>query len=124
MAELAAQWPSSRPATTGALLEAGAAILGVAFLVKARCWPLNFWLPGTYGAAGAPVAAVFAILTKVGVYALLRLWLLLLRRSRESHLRRSAVAWLFGWRHAHAWRSAPSACSAHRHLRATGGVHA
>jgi len=40
-------------------------------------WPLCFWLPRTYGAASAPAAAVFAILTKVGVYAVLRLSLLL-----------------------------------------------
>jgi multicomponent K+:H+ antiporter subunit D len=56
-----------------ALFDAAAAILGVAFLTKAGCWPLNFWLPGTYAAASAPAAAAFAILTKVGIYALLRL---------------------------------------------------
>lgn len=55
------------------LFDAAAAILGVAFLTKAGCWPLNFWLPGAYAAASPPVAAAFAILTKVGVYALLRL---------------------------------------------------
>src|SRR5690606_29902464 len=33
-----------------ALFEAGAAILGVAFFVKAGIWPLNFWLPSTYAA--------------------------------------------------------------------------
>lgn len=58
------------------LLEAGAAVLGVAFLVKAGMWPLGFWLPTTYAAASAPAAALFAILSKVGVYAVLRLWLL------------------------------------------------
>ena len=58
------------------LLHAGAAILAVAFLAKAALWPLNFWLTPAYGAASAPAAAVFAILTKVGVYALLRLWTL------------------------------------------------
>ena len=42
-----------------ALLDAGAAILGIAFLVKAGSWPLNFWLPGAYSVALAPVAAVF-----------------------------------------------------------------
>ena len=56
-----------------ALLEAGAAILGVAFLVKAGIWPLCFWLPRTYGAAAPPVAALFAIMTKVGIYIILRL---------------------------------------------------
>lgn len=58
------------------LAEAGAAILAVAFLVKAGIWPLNFWLPNAYAAAVAPVAAIFAIMTKVGVYILLRLSLL------------------------------------------------
>ena len=56
----------------GTLFELGAALLGVVFLVKAAAWPLNFWLPGAYAAAAPPVAGVFAILTKVGVYALLR----------------------------------------------------
>jgi len=59
------------------LLETGAAALIVAFLVKAGMWPLSFWLPGTYAAAAAPVAAVFAIMTKVGIYALLRFSFLL-----------------------------------------------
>ncbi|HLS81588.1 MAG TPA: monovalent cation/H+ antiporter subunit D [Steroidobacter sp.] len=60
-----------------ALFEAGAAILGVAFLVKAGVWPLSFWLPSAYSAASAPVAAIFAIMTKVGVYAVLRVGTLL-----------------------------------------------
>ena len=58
------------------LLHAGAAILGVAFLAKAALWPLAFWLPPAYAAASAPAAALFAILSKVGVYAVLRLWTL------------------------------------------------
>jgi multicomponent K+:H+ antiporter subunit D len=65
------------PENTRALLHAGAAILGIAFLVKAAMWPLGFWLPRTYAAAPAPVAAMFAVMTKVGVYVLLRLSLLL-----------------------------------------------
>lgn len=72
MADLAVRLPlvaaESRP-----LLEAGFAILGLAFLVKAGMWPLSFWLPTTYSAAGAPVAGMFTIMTKVGVYVLLRL---------------------------------------------------
>lgn len=59
------------------LLEAAAATLGIVFLVKAGMWPLSFWLPTTYSAATPPVAAVFAIMSKVGVYVLLRLTLLL-----------------------------------------------
>lgn len=76
MADLAVHIPAIR-AEDRALLEAGAGILAIAFLVKAGMWPLCFWLPGTYAAAPAPVAAIFAILTKVGVYIVLRLWLLL-----------------------------------------------
>lgn len=75
MADLAARVPLIAESDRG-LLEAGAAILGVAFLVKAGMWPLGFWLPTTYAAASAPVAALFAIMTKVGVYAVLRLSLL------------------------------------------------
>ncbi|MET4684283.1 monovalent cation/H+ antiporter subunit D [Brevundimonas faecalis] len=65
------------PAHDRALFHIGCAVLGVAFLVKAAAWPLGFWLPGAYAAASAPVAAVFAILSKVGVYVILRLATLL-----------------------------------------------
>jgi multicomponent K+:H+ antiporter subunit D len=75
MADLAARMPGIR-AEDRALLEAGAGILGTAFLVKAGMWPLCFWLPATYAAAPPPAASIFAILTKVGVYIVLRLWLL------------------------------------------------
>ena len=76
MADLALKIPLI-PHENRALLESGAAILGIAFLVKAGTWPLNFWLPTAYSAAAAPVAAIFAILSKVGVYVLLRLSLML-----------------------------------------------
>lgn len=59
------------------MLHAGAAIMGLAFLIKAGIWPLSFWLPTAYMAGAAPVAAMFAIMTKVGVYVLLRLALLI-----------------------------------------------
>lgn len=75
MADLAVRIPQV-PESGRMMLEAGAAILGIAFLVKAGMWPLSFWLPTTYTAAPAPVAAIFVILSKVGVYALLRLSLL------------------------------------------------
>lgn len=76
MADLAAHIPKAGE-DGRMLLETGAAILSVAFLVKAAMWPLNFWLPTTYAAASPPVAAMFAIMTKVGVYVILRLSLLL-----------------------------------------------
>jgi multicomponent K+:H+ antiporter subunit D len=75
MAELAGRVPGIAPQDR-ALMEAGVAILGVVFLVKAAMWPLGFWLPATYGAASAPAAAILSILSKVGIYAVLRLWLL------------------------------------------------
>jgi multicomponent K+:H+ antiporter subunit D len=55
-----------------ALLKAAAVLLLVVFGFKAALAPLSLWLPATYAAAGAPVAALFAIMTKVGVYAILR----------------------------------------------------
>ncbi|MHC8353723.1 monovalent cation/H+ antiporter subunit D [Pseudomonas sp. LB3P81] len=76
MADLALKIPLVTEADRG-LLHAGAAILAVAFLAKAGMWPLNFWLVPAYSSASAPVAAMFAIMTKVGVYTLLRLWTLL-----------------------------------------------
>jgi multicomponent K+:H+ antiporter subunit D len=75
MAQLAARIPQVAAADR-ALVEAGAGLLAIAFLVKAAMWPLGFWLPATYAAAAAPSAALFAILSKVGIYAVLRLWLL------------------------------------------------
>ncbi|MEZ0166250.1 Na+/H+ antiporter subunit D [Kineococcus sp. LSe6-4] len=48
-------------------------VLLVAFGIKAAAFPLSGWLPDSYPAAAAPVAAVFAgLLTKVGVYAVIR----------------------------------------------------
>lgn len=68
------------PGTSGTeltLLQSGFAVLGIAFLVKAGMWPVGFWLARTYAAAAPPAAALFAILSKVGIYALLRVYLLL-----------------------------------------------
>ena len=75
MADMAQKIPHVPDGDRG-LLHAGAAILGMAFLAKAAMWPLNFWLVPAYSAASAPVAALFVMLTKVGVYAVLRLWTL------------------------------------------------
>ncbi|HET9023340.1 MAG TPA: monovalent cation/H+ antiporter subunit D [Burkholderiaceae bacterium] len=55
-----------------ALVRAAALLLIVVFGVKAALLPLYFWLPDTYRAAPAPVAALFAIMTKVGVYCVAR----------------------------------------------------
>lgn len=76
MADLAARIPQIEE-DRRMLMEAGAAVLGIAFLIKAGMWPLCFWLPTAYSAASAPVAGVFAILSKLGIYIILRLTMLL-----------------------------------------------
>lgn len=76
MADLAMRIPAIAAADL-VLFEIGCALLGIAFLVKAGMWPLGFWLPATYSASSAPAAAMFAIMTKVGVYIVLRLSTLL-----------------------------------------------
>lgn len=75
MADLALRL-ADLPADRRVLLESGLALLGVVFLIKAGIWPLNFWLPNAYSAASAPVGAIFAILSKLGIYVLLRLTML------------------------------------------------
>jgi len=77
LADMAAKLPQVPPGDRG-LLHAGAAILGLAFLAKAAMWPLNSWLAPAYAAAAPPVAALFVLLTKLGIYAALRTWSLLL----------------------------------------------
>lgn len=72
-----AQWP---------WIQAGAGVLLVVFLLKAAAAPLYLWLPGTYGAAAAPVAAIFTLLTKVGVYAVLRVYPLVFGASPAADL--------------------------------------
>ena len=62
------------PAAQAPWIRAGAGLLLVVFLLKAAAAPLYLWLPGTYAAAAAPVAAIFSMLTKVGVYAVLRVY--------------------------------------------------
>ncbi len=61
--------PADQPIAAAAGL-----ILFVVFALKAASFPLHFWLPGAYAAAAAPVAALFAIMTKVGVYAIVRVF--------------------------------------------------
>ncbi|KIN70682.1 Na(+)/H(+) antiporter subunit D [Sulfitobacter noctilucae] len=65
-----------------ALIDAGdtvgirlaAVLLLLVFAIKAAIVPLHFWLPSSYAEAPAPVAALFAIMTKVGAYAIIRVY--------------------------------------------------
>ena len=69
MAELSLRLHDISGGTRGALF----AVLLVAFGIKAAVFPLSAWLPDSYPTAPAPVTAVFAgLLTKVGVYAIIR----------------------------------------------------
>jgi multicomponent Na+:H+ antiporter subunit D len=69
MADLAIKLAELDPGTRNLLH----VMLLVAFGIKAAVFPLSFWLPDSYPTAPAPVTAVFAgLLTKVGVYAMVR----------------------------------------------------
>ncbi|KDE40957.1 Na(+) H(+) antiporter subunit D [Nitrincola lacisaponensis] len=54
------------------LVKVAGLLLLVVFGLKSAMLPLHFWLPRTYAAASAPVAAMFAIMTKVGIYSIFR----------------------------------------------------
>lgn len=69
MAEIATRLDDVSVGTRSAMF----AVLLVAFGIKAAVFPLSAWLPDSYPTAPAPVTAVFAgLLTKVGVYAIIR----------------------------------------------------
>ncbi len=55
-------------------IRVAAVLLILVFAIKAALVPLHFWLPSSYAEAPAPVAALFAIMTKVGAYAIIRVY--------------------------------------------------
>ncbi len=73
LADLAAK-AAALPAGDVPLARAAGGLLLVVFGLKAAVFPMNVWLPATYHAAAAPVSALFAIMTKVGVYAIIRIF--------------------------------------------------
>ncbi len=118
MADLAVRLARLAPEDLG-LVRAAGLLLFVVFALKAALVPLYLWLPAAYGYTSAPVAALFAIMTKVGVYAILRVYSLMFgagqrpgRRAARS-LAAAAGAAHRGRRHARragqpdAWRSRP-----------------
>ncbi|BDD86501.1 proton-conducting transporter transmembrane domain-containing protein [Desulfofustis limnaeus] len=63
--------------TDTALLNGAAMLLMLAFAIKAALFPLFFWLPASYHTLPVAVSAYFAgMLSKVGIYALLRVFTL------------------------------------------------
>ncbi|MDF1857144.1 monovalent cation/H+ antiporter subunit D [Pseudooceanicola sp.] len=76
MADLAARVAVIGPEDTVGIRVA-AVLLLLVFAIKAAVVPLHFWLPSSYAEAPAPVAALFAIMTKVGAYAIIRVYTLI-----------------------------------------------
>jgi multicomponent Na+:H+ antiporter subunit D len=69
------------------------ALYVLAFMMKAAAFPVNFWLPASYHTPRIVVSAVFAgLLTKVGIYALIRTSVMLLPASQTSSA--SLLLWL------------------------------
>lgn len=80
MADVLARAPLANPAAMVSV----AALLLLAFGMKAAAFPVNAWLPASYHAPPAAISALLAgLLTKVGVYALLRALVMLLPASRD-----------------------------------------
>ena len=71
MADLALKLPTLPPGDQ-ALLRTAAVMLILVFAIKGALVPLQFWLPGTYANAPGVVAAMFAVMTKIGAYATIR----------------------------------------------------
>jgi multicomponent K+:H+ antiporter subunit D len=92
MADLALKVPQLGP-DKAVLAHTAGLLLLVVFAVKAALLPLYFWLPNTYGAAVAPVAALFAIMTKVGIYAIARMYTLVFGDG-GGHAANLAQPWL------------------------------
>jgi multicomponent K+:H+ antiporter subunit D len=55
-------------------IRVAAVLLLLVFAIKAAVAPLHFWLPSSYAEAPAPIAALFAVMTKVGAYAIIRVY--------------------------------------------------
>lgn len=64
-------------------IRVAAVLLLLVFAIKAAIVPLHFWLPSSYAEAPAPVAALFAIMTKVGAYAIIRVYTLVFHPELE-----------------------------------------
>lgn len=87
MAEMALRVSVADPANV-ALIQAASGLLLIVFCAKAALLPLYLWLPETYARAPAAVAALFTVMTKVGIYAVLRVYTLVFG---------SAAGFLAGW---------------------------
>ena len=76
MADLAVRLAATPPDNL-ALVQSAGLLLFAVFALKAALLPLYLWLPAAYAHTSAPVAALFAIMTKVGAYSILRVYSLM-----------------------------------------------
>jgi multicomponent K+:H+ antiporter subunit D len=76
MADLAVKVAAAPPENVPLARAAGLLLFGV-FALKAALLPFHLWLPAAYAYTSAAVAALFAIMTKVGAYSILRVYTLI-----------------------------------------------
>lgn len=78
------------------LAKIGGLLLLVVFALKGALLPLHLWLPNTYASALPVVAALFAIMTKVGVYSMMRVYTLIFgdEAGELSHMAQTWLWWL------------------------------
>lgn len=93
MADLAVKIATLPEAHTGVVRAAGLLLL-VVFAIKAALLPLHMWLPGAYAGTSAGVAALFAIMTKVGAYSILRVYTLIFGADAVAGVQWLAEPWL------------------------------
>jgi multicomponent K+:H+ antiporter subunit D len=93
MADLAVR-VAAADADTAPFIGIAALLLFIVFGLKAAVFPLYFWLPSAYSSAHGPVAALFAIMTKVGVYAIIRVYTLIFGND-AGELSNILLPWLW-----------------------------
>lgn len=96
MADLARKFSGLAPTQPTGLVTTLAMLFLIAFGIKAAVFPLFFWLPSSYHTPPVAVSAVFAgLLTKVGVYALIRVFtLIFVQDVAYTHTLILFIAWL------------------------------
>ena len=87
MADLAVKFSQIESESSRALISTISVLFLAAFGIKAAIFPLFFWLPASYHTPPAAIAAIFSgLLTKVGVYALIRVFtLIFLQDTQFTH---------------------------------------
>ncbi|EXF47039.1 putative monovalent cation/H+ antiporter subunit D [Pseudomonas sp. BAY1663] len=93
MADLALRVSQVGPSEAPLVAAAGYLLL-VVFSLKGAVIPLYFWLPRAYASATAPVAALFAIMTKIGLYAIVRVFTLIFG-GEAGELSNLVMVWLW-----------------------------